>query len=102
MELSHCWALRSLAEFQKEDASFQLPSQALCGVVQGGVNGDLRRTSASFVNENPFFGLTIGGSLGAHKSQMAQVIEETVSHLDPARPIHLLGIGGIQDIFFRR
>ena len=51
------------------------------------------------VNEQPFFANAIGGSLGADKQQMYDVVEFTMGKLRPERPVHLLGIGGIRDIF---
>ncbi len=60
---------------------------------------DLRQMAAEFVNENSFFGHALGGSLGASKQQMYDVVNHTLPLLDPIRPVHLLGIGGIQDIF---
>jgi queuine tRNA-ribosyltransferase len=95
LELSHRWALRSLREFQRKDDG----SQALYGIIQGGVYEDLRKEGCDFVNSQPFFGHAIGGSLGADKSQMYDVVAITAAKLDPTRPIHLLGIGGIRDIF---
>lgn len=96
MHLSHRWAERSLREFQKGPTGVQ----ALYGITQGGVYPDLRRASADFVNSLPFFGHAVGGSLGANKTQMAEVIEMAMEPLDPSRPVHLLGIGGISDIFY--
>ncbi|MDR0632236.1 MAG: tRNA guanosine(34) transglycosylase Tgt [Holosporaceae bacterium] len=95
MERSHRWEKRSLDEFiRKNDFS-----QALYGIVQGGVHRDLRERSAEFVSENPFFATAIGGTLGSTKKQMYEVVEMTMGKLDVSRPIHLLGIGGICDIF---
>lgn len=95
MQMSHHWADRSLAAFsQTHDGK-----QALYGIVQGGIYEDLRRESAQFVSSRPFFGQAIGGSLGATKVQMLSVVERTVAHLRRDKPIHLLGIGGIEDIW---
>lgn len=96
MHMSHRWAERSLREFQRGPTGVQ----ALYGITQGGVYPDLRKASSDFVNSHPFFGHAVGGSLGADKDQMEEVVEMAVEHLDPSRPIHLLGIGGIRDIFF--
>lgn len=96
MHMSHRWAERSLKEFQKGATGIQ----SLYGITQGGVYPDLRKISADFVNSLPFFGHAIGGSLGASKSQMAEVVEMAIEPLDPSRPIHLLGIGGIRDIIY--
>lgn len=95
LRLSHRWGLRCLQEF----ACHHDNRQALYGVIQGGVYKDLREEAAQYVNENPFFGHAIGGSLGAEKQQMYEVVAYTVPLLDPNRPVHLLGIGGIRDIF---
>jgi queuine tRNA-ribosyltransferase len=74
-------------------------NQRLYGIVQGGVHEDLRKQSAAFVTDNPFFGNAVGGSLGATKEQMYDVVSITMENLDRTRPTHLLGIGGIRDIF---
>ncbi len=95
MQMSHRWALRSLNAFTAGDDG----KQALYGIIQGGIYPDLRQASCDFVNEHAFFGHAIGGSLGADKNQMRDVVEMTAQQLDPERPIHLLGIGGIDDIF---
>lgn len=95
MEMSHRWALRSLSEFEKKEDG----RQALYGIIQGGIYTDLRQESTDFVNQHPFFGIAIGGSLGASKSQMKEVVRQTKALCDPKRPTHLLGIGGISDIF---
>jgi len=95
LHLSHRWGLRCLKEFaQHHDGR-----QALYGILQGGVYEDLRRQAVQFVNEQPFFGHAIGGSLGAEKQQMYDVVAYTMSHISRQRPVHLLGIGGIKDIF---
>lgn len=95
MERSHRWETRSLKEFQKFDDE----TQAIYGIVQGGVHRDLRKISANFVSENDFFATAIGGSLGSTKEQMFDVVGMALEYLNTARPIHLLGIGGISDIF---
>ncbi|PFX11324.1 putative queuine tRNA-ribosyltransferase [Stylophora pistillata] len=93
--MSHRWALRSLEEFNRTDNH----TQALYGIIQGGIHQDLREMSTDFVNTHDFFGHAIGGSLGADKSQMDDVVAFTAEKLSTDRPIHLLGIGGIRDIF---
>lgn len=95
MRRSHRWGLRSLHEFEKHDSG----SQALYGIIQGGVYEDLRDQSVDFVNQHNFWGHAIGGSLGASKQQMYDVVGYTMERLRPDRPVHLLGIGGVGDIF---
>lgn len=95
MNLSHRWAKRSLDEFDRGNNG----KQALYGIIQGGVYEDLRKEAADYVNDQPFFGHAIGGSLGADKAQMAAVVKLARSRLKDERPVHLLGIGGIGDIW---
>lgn len=95
MHRSHRWEERSLTEFAKHHNG----TQALYGIVQGGVYEDLRREATDFVNSQPFFAHAIGGSLGADKAQMYDIVSYTMSRLSPERPVHLLGIGGTRDIF---
>jgi len=94
MQMSHRWAQRSLEEFKRRDEG----KQALYGIVQGGVYEDLRLESCDFVNNQAFFGQAIGGSLGADKSQMQEIVRLTSAQLSREKPTHLLGIGGIGDI----
>jgi queuine tRNA-ribosyltransferase len=96
---THRWAERCLRAHQERDAaSLPNPGQALFGIVHGGVFEDLRAESAAFFGELPFEGLCIGGSLGADKEQIYQVVEMTVPHLPDAKPRHLLGIGDVDDL----
>lgn len=95
MRMSHRWATRSLAEFNKHDNGMQ----KLYGIIQGGVYKDLRKESCEYVNSQPFFGHAVGGSLGADKNQMYDVVAMTMEILDNSRPTHLLGIGGVSDVF---
>jgi len=69
------------------------------GIVQGGIHEDLRQRSAEYISSQPFFATAIGGTLGSTKEQMYEVVEMAMNGLNISRPIHLLGIGGISDIF---
>lgn len=95
LEMTHRWGDRCLAEFARHDDG----RQALYGISQGGVYADLRQRASEYLSERPFFGHAIGGSLGADKSQMYDVVGYAQAHLRRDRPVHLLGIGGVDDIF---
>lgn len=95
MERSHRWEKRSLDYFQK----FNKGKQALYGIVQGGIYKDLRKVSCDFVNSHPFFGIAIGGCLGESTFEMHETVNFTMKYLKKNRPIHLLGIGYLKDIF---
>lgn len=98
MKRSQRWGLRSIEQFNRTKSSTGL-EQALYGIVQGGVYPDLRERSAQFTNDNDFFGNAIGGSLGKDQAEMISVVRNTAKFLFKERPIHLLGIGGIRDIW---
>lgn len=97
------WAIRCLEESAKcrvQSAKLRKPSQALYGVVQGGVFEDLRKESAKFISNLPFEGIAIGGvSVGESKEEMKKVIDWVVPCLPKDKPRHLLGVGEIDDIF---
>ncbi len=95
MRRTHRWADRCIAEFERTHTG----KQALYGISQGGVYADLRQESSEFMSSRPFFGHAIGGSLGAAKEQMYAVVGLAMKGLCKERPIHLLGIGGPDDIW---
>ena len=72
--------------------------QGVYGIVQGGVEEDLRRWSAQEVAARDTFGLAIGGTLGQDKAQMYEVVGWTTEELPEERPRHLLGIGDVDDL----
>src|SRR3954463_1423875 len=72
--------------------------QVVYGIVQGGVEEDLRRASAQEVAARPVGGIAIGGTLGEHKDQMFEGVDWAIQELDAERPRHLLGIGEIDDL----
>jgi queuine tRNA-ribosyltransferase len=74
-------------------------TQALYGIIQGGIYEDLRDESTDFINKHAFFGTAIGGSLGASKKNMHDIVAYTRARVRDDRPVHLLGIGGVRDIF---
>ena len=95
MAMSMRWGDRSLAEWKRYDDG----KQRMYGIVQGGVYPDLRKESSEWTRDRDFFATAIGGSLGAHKEQMYEVVAMPAPMLHPDRPIHLLGIGSFIDIF---
>src|SRR3546814_20097605 len=102
MALTHRWAGRSLAEFARVEAGSAGP-QALYGITQGGVFADLRRESAEFAAAQPYFGYAVGGCLGADAEEMDEVVAMAMAPLNAAtpeaRPVHLLGVGGVRDVW---
>ncbi|MEZ0259476.1 MAG: tRNA guanosine(34) transglycosylase Tgt [Alphaproteobacteria bacterium] len=95
MEMSMRWGDRSLAEWKRKDDG----KQRMYGIVQGGVYPDLRKESCEWTASRDFFATAIGGSLGANKEQMYEVVAMCAPMIHPTRPVHLLGIGTFIDIF---
>ncbi len=93
-ERTHRWLDRCLAWHAEHGPEDQL----VYGIVQGGVEEDLRRASAQEVAARPVGGIAIGGTLGEDKEQMFEVVEWAIDELGEERPRHLLGIGEVDDL----
>jgi queuine tRNA-ribosyltransferase len=96
MQRTHRWASRSLEAKKRKD-------QFLFGVIQGSTFEALRKESAEFISSQLFDGLAIGGvAVGESKKEMVQVLDWVMPVLQKQkfkRPIHLLGVGEIDDVF---
>jgi queuine tRNA-ribosyltransferase len=94
MERTHRWAERCLAAHNR-------PDQALFGIVQGGIDQELRRQSVAAVAGLPFDGIAIGGlSVGEPKEAMAATLEVVAAALgDDSRVRYLMGVGSPPDFF---
>jgi queuine tRNA-ribosyltransferase len=94
---THRWLARCLSWQQEHGPEGQL----VYGIVQGGVYEDLRRESTAIVAASGCDGIAIGGSLGAEKQQMYEVVSYAIGELGGERsclPRHLLGIGEVDDL----
>lgn len=92
MERTHRWAERCLAAQTRRD-------QALFGIVQGGVNPDLRVRSAEFIASLGFPGHAIGGlSVGETKAEMHAMLEVVTPILPSNKPRYLMGVGSPEDL----
>jgi queuine tRNA-ribosyltransferase len=79
--------------------SFSGQTQALFGIVQGGMDGGLRRESAERTREIGFFGYAIGGlSVGEPRTLTREIVETTLEHLPPEQPRYLMGVGTPEEI----
>ena len=96
MERTHKWALESLKQHRKKAKKTK---QALYGIIQGGEYKDLRLESGKFIASLDFDGIAVGGSLGRSKKDMLKILGWVMPLLPKNKPRHLLGIGGIDDIF---
>jgi queuine tRNA-ribosyltransferase len=90
---THRWAERSLAAHRRTD-------QALFGIVQGGLEPDLRAESTRFIASLPFDGICLGGLAGDETpAQRGEAIDIAVAELvDDPRPRYLMGLGSPADL----
>lgn len=73
--------------------------QALFGIVQGGMNEDLRRFSVEQTTALNLPGYALGGlSVGESKEQMMRISRLTVPLLPEERPRYIMGVGHPEDI----
>jgi queuine tRNA-ribosyltransferase len=92
MERTHRWAERSLRAKRR-------PDQALFGIVQGGVQADLRAESARFVASLDTPGIAIGGlSVGETKAEMHSTLDVVTPLLPEEKPRYLMGVGTPEDL----
>jgi queuine tRNA-ribosyltransferase len=93
MQLTHRWAKRSLV------AHTDRHSQALFGIVQGGVFEDLRNISAQVLTQMDFDGFAIGGlAVGETKNQREDYTELVARLLPQNKPRYLMGVGTPADL----
>ncbi len=86
------WAKRCQASRRRND-------QALFGIVQGGLEADLRRLSAQELVALDFEGYAIGGlSVGESKADMYAMLDVTAPELPEGKPRYLMGVGLPEDL----
>jgi len=90
---THRWAERSLAAHTRTD-------QAVFGIVQGGLEPDLRAESAEFIAGLPFDGICIGGLAGDESpAERNAALEIAIPVLDgDPRVRYLMGLGSPLDM----
>jgi len=92
MQRSLRWAERCLASHRRAD-------QAIFGIVQGGLEPDLREESAVRLRGLGFDGYAVGGlSVGEGPEAMDATLRATTPHLPADRPRYLMGVGQPRDI----
>jgi len=74
-------------------------SQALFGIVQGGMYPDLRIESLQALSEIDFEGIAIGGlSVGEPKEEMMAMMDALAPHLPKEKPHYVMGVGTPDDL----
>ena len=90
---------RSLAWAERCREAHRRTDQALFGIVQGGLEPDLRAESAERLRALDLPGYAVGGlSVGEGPEAMLAALRVTVPHLPEDRPRYLMGVGRPTDI----
>ena len=94
MEMTLRWAARCKAAHQN-------PNQLLFGIVQGGMERDLRQASVEETVSIGFPGYAIGGlSVGEEKDLMYETLAYTAPLLPAEKPRYLMGVGTPADLVY--
>ncbi len=101
-ERTHRWLERCIQEFKRLTKDMTQDERPLLfGVVQGGLDLELRKKSLDIVQASDVDGIAIGGlSVGETQAEMFRVLEHLAPHYDPVRPRFLLGVGTPSDLRF--
>jgi len=93
MVRTHSWAERCLASHKR-------PDQALFGIIQGGLEPDLRTESTQVIASMTFDGICIGGLAGDESAAQRRATLDVVVPLlaDDPRPRYLMGLGSPADL----
>ncbi len=93
MRLSMRWAERSREAFGDR------PGHALFGIMQGGLEKDLREESAEALKQIGFEGYAVGGlAVGEGQEAMFDCLDYAPNFLPTDRPRYLMGVGKPDDI----
>jgi len=99
-ERTHRWLDRSIAEFQRLTKHMSADERPLLfGVVQGGLDNDLRKKSLELVQASAVDGIAIGGlSVGESRQELYDMLRFLAPFYDSDRPHFLLGVGDPKDM----
>jgi len=96
LELSLRWGERSIQRFRELNQT-----NALFGIVQGGMFENLRSYSLENISEQGFDGIAIGGlSVGEPKPDFERVLNFIGHQLPADKPRYLMGVGTPEDLVF--
>ncbi len=105
MEMTLRWAQRSKNYFEQHKhevpwgSDSQDQGQSLFGIVQGGMDPQLRKESAERTVEIGFPGYAIGGlSVGEPRHVTREIVAATLEHLPKDKPRYLMGVGTPEEI----
>ena len=91
--------VRQAVEDAANAAGSRIHSNALFGIIQGGMFEDLRDVSLAGLVEIDFDGFAIGGlSVGEPKEDMLRILAHTAPKMPANKPRYLMGVGTPEDL----
>ncbi len=99
-ERTHRWLERCVSEFRRLTKGMSMNERPLLfGVVQGGLDLQLRSESLRIIQKSGVDGVAIGGlSVGETREEMTRVLAHLAPQYDPKFPRFLLGVGTPEDL----
>lgn len=98
LELTHAWAVRARQAFEANPTAYGYPLQQF-GIVQGGVDPELRQASYRALEALAFEGWAVGGLAVGEPFQLRKPILHLMGQiLPPDKPRYVMGLGTPQDI----
>ncbi len=97
---THRWLARCVVEFKRLTKNMKPGERPLLfGVVQGGLDIELRKKSLEIIQNSDVDGIAIGGlSVGETRDEMTEVLQALAPLYDKKRPRFLLGVGTPEDL----
>ena len=93
IDISTNWAKRCKIEFGNDK------KKALFGIIQGGLNSELRKESLEKLISIGFDGYAMGGlAVGETQNEMFEILEKIVFLMPEKKPRYLMGVGTPSDI----
>ena len=95
MERTHRWLDRSINEFQRLTKKSPVGNRPLLlGIIQGGLERELRAKSLDYVQSTSVDGIAIGGlAVGEARKDMYDMLKYLATLYDPQKIHYLMGVG---------
>jgi len=99
LEHTYEWAKRCKEYYQKAQLAEAKQKTSLFGIIQGGIDKDLRMKSVEQISSLDFDGYAIGGlSVGESAEEMYEVLDWVCPALPDDKPRYLMGVGRPENI----
>lgn len=99
-ERTHRWLERSVNEFKKLVKGLNIDERPLLfGIVQGGLDKNLRKESLEFIQSQDVDGVAVGGlAVGETRAEMYEILDFLEPLYDKNKVRYLMGVGEPKDV----